>query len=187
MKRKLLLLAAVMTLWIGTGNAQSAFANNRTYRPSTSVVADQDDEESENVESRSHLVIWTRDGAKVAFVLTEQPKVTFENQKVVVTTSKAVAEYEAANMLKMTYVNDLPDNIRQLNGKEEVPFGREGEALTFVPGDRDLHVRVYSLKGFVLQDFVVKRGNPISLPLRSLGEDVSLVNVNGVTYKISLR
>ncbi len=133
-----------------------------------------------------NLVVWHKDGSKVQFALEDTPKITYEGEKVVVSSSSTV-EYDFQAIKKMTYMQEEPNRIGDLAINPERPFTSQGGVITFVPADKDLHVRVATLSGIVVRDFIVPKNEPSSISLTSTPAKVYLISVNGVTYKIAMR
>lgn len=134
----------------------------------------------------THLVVWHKDGSKVLFSLVETPKITYEGEKVVIESSSSV-EYEFQSIRKMTYSSESVEGIGDLIVKTEKPFINNGETITFLPAEEDMHVRIVLMNGMVVKDFVVRQHEISSISLYSLPEKLYMINVNGVTYKIKTR
>ena len=154
---------------------------------SWAVQTNAEDDDGTSLPSDSCLVVWHKDGSKVSFNLNETPKITYSGDKVIIQSSTAV-EYDFRAIRKMTYsMNDALTGIRTLSVDGDKPFIKQGQTLTFMPADKDMNVRIVTLSGMVLNNFVVRRGQPVSLSLVSSSAKVYLIQVNGVTYKISSR
>lgn len=131
------------------------------------------------------LVVWQKDGSVVLFNLTETPKVTYKADKVIVTAS-SVVEFKFQAISKMTY--DLPTvDVKWPTQKAERPFRNNGETITFLPADKDMHVKIVLVSGMVVKEFVVRKDDTYTLSLMAFPDKLYLVNVNGVTYKIMVR
>lgn len=140
------------------------------------------------IEYAWQLVVWHKDGSKVLFSLDERPKITYTEEKVIVETStSSMIEYDFQAIRKMTYSLEEVDGIREVKVRQEMPFTSSGGVITFLPAEEDLRVRIAKTNGMVLKDFVVRRGEASSIPLHPSQDKIYLVNVNGVTYKITMR
>ena len=127
------------------------------------------------------LVLWQKDGSKIIFRLAEKPKITYHGEIVTIETATTV-EYEFQSIRKMTF-NQSAKTI----STTVTPFTRNGETVTFLPAEADLSVRVTLPNGRTLREFVVRKGERVTLPLDARIADVYRINVNGVTYKIKTR
>lgn len=137
-------------------------------------------------ESSLSLVVWQKDGSKVVFNLADAPKITYEEEKVIIQSS-SIVEYDFQSIQKMTYDSNNVVKIENLDRKKEKPFTSNGETITFLSSENDLRVQVVSLNGTIIHNFSVKRGSSSSISLRSFSTNVYMIIVNGVTYKIMLK
>lgn len=135
---------------------------------------------------QDYLVVWHKDGSKVLFRLSEKPKVTYGDSLVTIQAGTTV-EYAFQTIRKMTFESDEVVGIKEMEAKKEQPFASDGRTVSFQPAESDLHVRVVSMSGLVVKDFVVRKGERQSFSFQSLPPGVYVMSVNGVTYKIKTR
>lgn len=168
-----------------SGVAHITFTDHLTNK--TAILTITVTDESQDDEDVACLVVWHKDGSKVLFNLSDKPKITHVEEKVVINAASTV-EYDFQSVRKMTYNRrgDVDDEIEDLFVNNEKPFTSSGETITFLPAEKDLHVRVISLNGIVIKDFVVKKGETSTVSLNSFSTNIYLIVVNGVTYKIAL-
>jgi|GEM_PF-2675181 len=137
-------------------------------------------------EEESYLTIWHKDGSKVILNLAEAPKISYVGDRVVIESS-TIVEYEFKAIRKMTYGIDNSTGIKLPTTPKEKPFVSEGNTITFLPADEDLHVKIALINGMVFKEFTVKKGEPFSLRLEEAPIHIYIIKVNDVTYKIKLR
>lgn len=137
-------------------------------------------------EERRHLVVWHKDGSRVAFSLSETPKISYLEEKVVITASSTV-EYDFQSIKKMTYGMEDADGINNPVINKKKPFVSNGETISFISADNDLRVKFVTLDGIVIKELLVKKGESSSFSLSSFPMNIYLIVVNGVTYKIKTR
>ena len=77
------------------------------------------------------LVVWAKDGTKVSYALNEQPKITFTEECLLITTTKVEVSYKLAQMARFTYENTDVNAIIDVNGKTVNPFTFNGDVLLF--------------------------------------------------------
>lgn len=133
-----------------------------------------------------YLVIWHKDGTKVLFKLLDKPKVCYTGDIVTIHAGSTI-EYSFQAIRKMTFVNEGDDVISALESVTERPFATNGQTVSFQPSVNDLHVRIVSLNGMVLKDFMVRHGEHSRFSFHPYPAGVYLLNINGVTYKIKTR
>ena len=155
------------------------------FMSAKNIIAQQADDDLMSEEPC--LVVWQKDGSQVLFRLAEEPKITIEGDTVVIG-SLTTVKYAFQAIKKTTYLNsDLGNRIKDISSVKERPFKSNGETITFQPSDKDMHVRVVLMNGLVVKDFSVEKGKPASISLTSFGAKQYLINVDDVTYKISIR
>ena len=141
---------------------------------------------SDELTTKANLVVWCKNGARVTFLLNDKPIVTIKDGKWKIDGNKASAEYDVADVVKMTY-DGIPDDIPAIDVDTERPFSIDAEALTFFSDCEDLQVRIIALSGVIVRQFVAHRGTASSVPLNQFAPGVYIVNVNNISYKISIR
>ena len=137
-------------------------------------------------EAINSLVVWAKDGTKVAYALADKPKVTFTGTDLVITSNGIEVNYALENMVRFTYEDFSQTGITNLkNG--EISFKLNGEALLFPSLKANSTVSVYSANGTLVFKKTVSKDGEYSFPISNLKAGVYMVNVNGLTYKIVKR
>lgn len=129
----------------------------------------------------TQLIIWAKDGTKIAYALAEKPKLTFTKSELVVKTDSIEVTYDLDNMSRFTYESNIITGITDL--RTDNPFILKSEALVFPNLTANSTVSVYSLNGSLIFKKTVQMAGEYAFPLSVLNSSVYLVNVNGVTYK----
>ena len=130
----------------------------------------------------TQLVIWAKDGTKVAYALAEKPKLTFTESELVVKTDNIEVTYDLEQMLRFTYESGSVTGMTDL--RTESTFSIQNEALVFPALSANSTVSVYSLNGSLVFKKTIRTAGEYAFPLSGLNTGVYLVNVNGITYKI---
>lgn len=133
-----------------------------------------------------NLVVWAKDGTKVAYALAEKPKVTFTETDLVITAKGVEVNYSLENMARFTYESNDESAIINLQ-TDESPFKFTGESLLFPALKANSTVSVYSLNGTLVFKKTIRQNGEYAFPLSNLNAGVYMVNVNGLTYKIMKR
>lgn len=131
----------------------------------------------------TNLVIWSKDGAKVAYALAEKPRITFTKTDLVITTQGVEVSYLLDNMARFTYEKVSEAGITNLE-KDETIFELNGDTLLFPSLKANSTVSVHSVNGVLVFKQTVRQNGEYSFPVSNLNTGVYLVNVNGLTYKI---
>lgn len=130
------------------------------------------------------MVVWHKDGSKVVFSLAESPRIQYIGDSVVIKSSVEIS-YPFQAIQKMTFdgVSD-ETSVRDITSSQGQPFTLASDAVTFLAADSDMHVRIVTASGMEVSNFMVRKDNPVTIPLREYHSRVLLIVVNGVTYKI---
>lgn len=137
-------------------------------------------------EPKTLLAVWAKDGTKVAYALAEQPKITFTETDLVITTNGVEVNYTLEKMARFTYEYDDETSIRNLK-TNEVVFTLDGESLLFPAMTANSTVSIHALNGTLVFKKTVQTAGEYSFPLSNLATGVYMVTVNGLTYKIVKR
>lgn len=138
-------------------------------------------------EGRQRLVVWQKSGEKVYFDLTEEPKTTFENGKLVITTSMSSVAYPITSVVRYTYEGEAtvintprlkPGTVIYRQGSDMMSF----EGLT--PGTM---LYVYSLDGKKLSTYKAAEGQVTDISFRDLPAGSYLIQAGDATYKFQKR
>lgn len=138
------------------------------------------------VQPVSQLIVWHKDNTKLVFNLNEHPKITHLEGRVIISGATTV-EYDFGAVKKLTYRLGSTNHLQRVPICNETSFFFDGETLTFLPAGQDLHISITLLDGMVIQEFTAKKNEPQTISLNLSTAESYLVNVNGVTYKISTK
>lgn len=130
-----------------------------------------------------NLIVWSKDGTKIAYALGEQPKLTFTETNLIIKTSKVEVNFALANMNRFTYEEDNTSAITNIM-TDKSSFVIEEESLLFPLLKANSFISLYSTDGTLVLRKAIKTEGRYVFPLSNLNTGVYLVNVNGITYKI---
>ena len=131
------------------------------------------------------LIIRAKDNTRVAYALSERPKVSFNDSTMIISLRGAEIDYSLKNIESIMYgdisntVNDIRDHNRPLEISEE--------ALLFPDLKKNDIVSVYTVNGILLSKLTAKNDGEYALPLSDFKAGTYLIAVNGITYKIIIQ
>ena len=134
----------------------------------------------------SNLVVWAKDGTKVAYALAEKPKITFTETDLIITATGVEVRYALGNMARFTYESNDETSIVNLQS-DESPLKLSGESLLFPALKVNSTVSIFTPNGTLVFKKTVRQDGEYAFPLSNLNAGVYMVNVNGLTYKIVKR
>lgn len=135
-------------------------------------------------ESRTHLVVWTKDGSQVAYSLNEMPFITFNDSVMRITTELMEVSFPFANLARYTFeTRTMQTGWRDLKTDEPIAHF-VGESLVFPNLEANTTVALYSPVGQLLFSRTISADGEYAFPLSYLNTGVYLIYVKGITYKI---
>lgn len=100
-------------------------------------------------QSAQHLVVWQKDSQKVYFDLTEEPRTTFENGLLVVSTNSFRTEYQRSNVLRYTFEGYFPDDIETPVGNSQ-GYRQDGDNIILYGMPEGMVIGLYDVSGALL-------------------------------------
>lgn len=133
------------------------------------------------------LIVQTKGGEKVAFVLGERPKVTFTAAELLIETEGNTVYYPLSDMARFTFENVMPPTgITDITTNETV-FKFTGDLLVFPSLPENSEVKIYSIDGMLVYNTRTGQTGEYSFAMSGLAAGTYVVSVNGTTYKILKR
>ena len=140
-----------------------------------------------SLQAETNLVVWKKDGSKVAFALTEKPIVTFSETSLMINSSSVSVSYDLEDMAKFTYEDPDEEGIRNIENDKESSFKFDGEMLLFPSLKAGSKVVIHNLGGVLVFSRTIEVAGDYSFPLSHLDKGVYVVSVDGLTIKIVKR
>ena len=131
------------------------------------------------------LQILLSDGQVVSINLSEEPRTTYQDGNLVITTTKNTVTYPLEQVKKFTY-SSIATGIeapQQLG----VAFSKDGETLTITGLKPHTKVTLYNVAGQLLKTIDSKDSKKVVVSASQFPFGVYVVKVNGGTYKIMKR
>ena len=135
-------------------------------------------------EGFSTLVVWAKNGSKVAFQLKEKPVLTFDKQTLLIKSGDLTVSYALDQLQRYTFTQDQSVANESIQPEKECPFSLNGDHLLFYPTDKGSSVHIYSTDGKLVLSRDLSPQENVSIPIQRLRPGVYFVHVNNVTYKI---
>lgn len=130
------------------------------------------------------LVVWAKDGSKVAYQLNDKPVLTFKDGDLVIKAKDITVNYELKQMQRFTFEDTQNVANADLSKNEDIPFLMNTEYLLFPSLEKGASIFIYSVQGQVVLKRTMTQEGDISVPIQQLQPGVYFVQVNGITYKI---
>lgn len=128
------------------------------------------------------LVLHHADGTTTDVQLYLMPRIQFQNDRVLITSSVLDMDYPKENVLRFSY-KDVINGIEAVKNKAD--FSRENGRLVFHGIQQSDKVAVYNVSGIRVPVTLSRQGNDVSLPLSAIPSGVYVLSVNGRTSKFT--
>ena len=132
---------------------------------------------------REQLIILGKDGTKIAYALTDKPKITFTDSDLVVSVNGLTSNYLLINLLGITYSESDVTNIS--NAKDDFPlFYMNGNKLMFHKIKRDMALFLYKIDGSLVFKKRISKDSDTTISLSSIESGIYVLQINGTVFKI---
>ncbi len=138
-------------------------------------------------EEVQRLVVWQKSGEKVYFDLTEEPKTTFDDGKLVITTNTVQTSYKLSDIVRYTYEGHMPDINPSSITPNQVIFRQGKDMMSFDGLPEGTRIELYSLDGKMLSTQQASSGKTAVVSLAAQPAGIYIVKVNDATYKFMKR
>ena len=141
-----------------------------------------------SLKAETSLVVWKKDGSKVAFALSDNPWIVFQRDalmKIVCSSKSTYFNYE--DLAKLTYEEIGDSSIRNLANDKASSFTFDGETLLLQSLKAGSTISIHALNGTVVFKRSIEAAGNYSFPLTHLDKGVYLVSIDGLTIKIVKR
>ena len=128
------------------------------------------------------LVLHHSDGTTTDVELYTQPRVEFQNDKVLVTSTVLNMEFAKNDVLRFTYKGS---SLGVTAPKAEADMSRDGDRLVFHNVKATDQVAVYTANGIRVPVRLQRSGSDAALTLSQIPTGVYLLSVNGRTSKFT--
>ena len=135
--------------------------------------------------SGQRLVVWQKDGQKVYFDLSEEPKTTFSNGMLIITTKTMQTSYHLNTILRYTH-EGVSSSVGEMS-THDLTVKQTDEGITLKNVSKNTVVRMYDTAGRLLESKTSDGSSTIAFSLTGRPAGVYLVNLNDQTFKITKR
>lgn len=128
------------------------------------------------------LVVWQKDGSTTEVELYTLPRVQFENEKMLITSSVVNLEFDKNDILQFTY-KGVGTSISTLNVNYD--YEQDNGRIIFHEISSVDKIAVYNTNGILVPIPISIQGKDAILSLASIPSGVYLLSVNGRTTKFT--
>lgn len=134
-------------------------------------------------QEKNTFVIYAKDGTKTSYALNEQPKLSFTETHLVITTNGIEVNYDLDNMEKFTYEYSESSNVTDLRTDNPI-IKLDGENLLLSALPANSSISIYSSNGTLVFQKDIRQAGKYAFPLSNLEKGVYIIKTNSLTHKI---
>ena len=134
------------------------------------------------------LVLHHADATTTDVELYTQPRVEFENDRVLITSAVLNMDYAKADVLRFTYVRGTHIGIEdQADEYSAISYQEDDGTLVLSQMKANASVCVYTLDGKLVKELTTQHAGTFRLNLSTLPQGVYIVKADNLTYKLLKR
>jgi hypothetical protein len=131
------------------------------------------------------LKVWLADGQVMSTNLNEEPRTTYNDGNLVITTTKTTISYPLEQVKRYTYASASSGITSPKSA--EATFSADGETLTFKGLKTGTSIMLYNVAGQLLRKVTPTTEGHAAVSVSKLPTGVYVVKMNDATYKITKR
>ena len=120
----------------------------------------------------------------MVYELSEEPKVFFTSEQLIVKTDEMEASYSLSEISRITYENAVTDISNTVTNE---PLRFDGETLFITSSSEKINVCIYTLNGRLVQKYSMNTSDKSTISLSSYNAGIYIVRVNELIYRILKR
>lgn len=129
------------------------------------------------------ILVTMIDGTSTTIRIDEKPIVTISNNKLIIKTTEATAEFDRAKVARFNFL-DEESGIDGVQANESAFVKQEGDLFIFNNLPADSEIKIYNLEGVLMKNETAT--GDYALSTADLISGVYIVSVNGVSTKIAV-
>lgn len=130
------------------------------------------------------IKIHNKSGIFVTILLSEQPKVTFEGNDIVLTTHMSVVNYPSTEIVKLTYLDVKDATCIDNFTSSSIVFSFNNEVVKIQNLASQTKVSLYTVEGILIVSGVTDAKGCVSLPIPKAAQTCMIVKTPSITFKI---
>jgi hypothetical protein len=130
------------------------------------------------------LQVWQANGKVLNISLNEEPRTTYSDGQLIITTTKTTVTFPLEEVVKYTYTDATGISSPEAVGSE---FSSDGESITFTGLKSNTPVYLYTVAGQLVKTVTATGQSKTVVSVSKFPVGVYVVKANGVTFKITKR
>lgn len=128
------------------------------------------------------FVVWTDAGEQISYPLSDKPKVTQNDDVLVVTTTDTSVEYPKSDVEKFTLAFQTVTNVEEIEINSSIRHTRE--CIEMANCRAGSIVTMYSTSGQLIRSYTVADDGTLSIDISALESGIYILSNENITYKL---
>lgn len=129
------------------------------------------------------LVIWKTNGERINILLNENPKVTFTENEMTITTKMNKVSFSATDVIRFTY-EDIPTGINNVAKGNDAMFSIEDEYLNLSNLSQSSLIHIYRTDGTLLSTAKANSNGSAKINIANFASGIYIVKTSVGNFKI---
>jgi hypothetical protein len=130
------------------------------------------------------LQVWQANGKVLNISLNEEPRTTYSDGQLIITTTKTTVTFPLEEVVKYTYTDATGISSPEVVGSK---MSADGESITFTGLKANTPVYLYTVAGQLVKTVTATGQSKTVVSVSKFPVGVYVVKANGVTFKITKR
>jgi hypothetical protein len=130
------------------------------------------------------LQVWQANGKVLNISLNEEPRTTYSDGQLIITTTKTTVTFPLEQVVKYTYTDATGISSPEAVGSK---VSADGESITFTGLKPNTPVYLYTVAGQLVSTVTATGQSKTTVSVSGFPVGVYVVKANGVTFKITKR
>lgn len=134
-----------------------------------------------NAFAQNGMVLETNDGKTYSYVLADQPRLSFNETQMIITTSDASASFTRSEITNFRF-EDVPLDIKEVNSGKSQKMTYLNGIITVESANT---VALYDMSGKLLMNNTAGKGGNVTIDLKSQPKGTYIVKCGGQSLKVN--
>lgn len=131
------------------------------------------------------MVVQSPEGEKTAFILGEMPKITFDENNLIIEKSDGTTIIPLTEIKEYSFETFPSSGIISIEKNKELPFVYNGSSISFekIEGIGN-HVDIFRIDGSIVTSFNLNNNATTTIDCSAWSQSIYVININGQAYKL---
>lgn len=130
------------------------------------------------------FVVWTDAGEQISYPLSDKPKVTQDEDVLILTTTNTSVEYPKSDVTKFTLSIQEVNNIDEIAIDNDASIRHSRDCIEMSNCRAGSIVAMYSTSGQLIRSYAVADDGTLAINISELANGIYILSNENITYKL---